>query len=185
MTDKAAQKYGISTHAPAQGATLAVQPGSAHDGISTHAPAQGATNPGCGGSRLWSAFQPTLPHRERPSGKYQCIYRGKISTHAPAQGATFGSFFSSRLQKYFNPRSRTGSDHGINHHIPRIGISTHAPAQGATSGIFCALAKPAGFQPTLPHRERPSPMSAENSGSIFQPTLPHRERLGGRILGCG
>ena len=99
--------------------------------ISTHAPAQGATL-----HRILSSsplrFQPTLPHRERHPGAEirpgeqhfnprsrtgsDCSRRRKrkahrhISTHAPAQGATWCWITTKWIAEYFNPRSRTGSD---------------------------------------------------------------------------
>ena len=122
---------GISTHAPAQGATLLgaipcqkplyfnprsrtgsdYKPANTPEGtaISTHAPAQGATPPARRGER-----------------------NKHISTHAPAQGATYG--------------------HWAQQH--RRNISTHAPAQGATNQALCYVPKVIVFQPTLPHRER-------------------------------
>ena len=100
-------------------------------GISTHAPAQGATTVS-GLTACSSAFQPTLPHRERRWRKWNAACREYfnprsrtgsdlkkqannafdffISTHAPAQGAT-----DNPPRKYF-----------------LSAISTHAPAQGAT-----------------------------------------------------
>ena len=121
----------ISTHAPAQGATLPLIPYTIPMLISTHAPAQGATG-GCGGFRCYRL----------------------ISTHAPAQGATAGGLwkYSAELFQptlphrerlftpkmlhrtdYFNPRSRTGSDGEFQQRGIHFLISTHAPAQGATN----------------------------------------------------
>ena len=144
----------ISTHAPAQGATVGTDgPARSRQHISTHAPAQGAT------ANLKLAIQVQ-----------------EISTHAPAQGATDPTCFWSRSELYFNPRSRTGSDScsGSSAEVvssfqptlphrerrlpgrfprPCILISTHAPAQGATPHIAIPPVDNA-FQPTLPHRER-------------------------------
>ena len=77
---------------------------------------------------------------------------------------------------YFNPRSREGSDYNsrycycvanISIHAPakgatvphlsehyRIAISIHAPAKGATPCRYRRSAVHAGFQSTLPRRER-------------------------------
>ncbi len=56
--------------------------------ISTHAPAQGATVLMCRISALVILFQPTLPHRERRGAGLNRQFAVYISTHAPAQGAT-------------------------------------------------------------------------------------------------
>ncbi len=132
----------ISTHAPAQGATLTVDmpdvtaqdfnPRSRTGSdpvrlknphtfpISTHAPAQGATGALISPMDFIGLFQPTLPHRERPILAYN----------------------DNVLRRYFNPRSRTGSDTKAIPPGGGRGISTHAPAQGATAcqGRWCAPA---------------------------------------------
>ena len=143
--------------------------------ISTHAPAQGATisvasawyflfdfNPR---SRTGSDTAIPFPHgfpfyfnpRSRTGSDISSIVFFlifAISTHAPAQGATHTFFFLPpgeafqptlphrerrrwqmpvpRQNKYFNPRSRTGSD-------PQRPQGSHYSS---------------AFQPTLPHRER-------------------------------
>ena len=105
-----------------------------HRNISIHAPAKGATF-----MRHWkesfpSAFQSTLPRRERLSAYAEGIAAGKISIHAPAKGAT-----------------------GIrNHYKSKYDISIHAPAKGATK-IIRTASEFMQFQSTLPRRERPKP----------------------------
>ena len=213
---------GISTHAPAQGATDIVDRMGMYryTYISTHAPAQGATGPGRPAgppnqdfnprSRTGSdsrrrmkaakvnGFQPTLPHRERLSRRNTVVPLFSISTHAPAQGATGqsmdigpnsigisthapaqGATETASLDDFdsqnFNPRSRTGSDDHAVCYPSAVLISTHAPAQGATkyfAGIYTIIS----FQPTLPHRERPTSYPSALTAAKFQPTLPHRER---------
>ena len=125
---------GISTHAPAQGATDIVDRMGMYryTYISTHAPAQGATGPGRPAgppnqdfnprSRTGSdsrrrmkaakvnGFQPTLPHRERQPPADEGRKSKRISTHAPAQGATQPEKYCGSFVQHFNPRSRTGSD---------------------------------------------------------------------------
>ena len=143
-------------------------------------------------------FQPTLPHRERHPAPSDLPQTAGISTHAPAQGATSRSIRFTANSRYFNPRSRTGSDFAGVRLPGEGGISTHAPAQGATRK-FSAWGHCFPFQPTLPHRERPTslylahpstryfnPRSRTGSDGFpwwrpartgrFQPTLPHRER---------
>ena len=85
--------------------------------ISTHAPAQGATLAGsAGGGR--PVFQPTLPHRERREPGYTTDGSNGISTHAPAQGATSATGTTVTYSGDFNPRSRTGSDRGDKSRCP-------------------------------------------------------------------
>ena len=144
-------------------------------GISTHAPAQGATLKGWG-HVLQPVFQPTLPHRERPCVGFPCkplrinfnprsrtgsdpalISCSKaaplISTHAPAQGAT--KFSDTKIiTPVFQPTlpHRERRDHLVPENSTKI------------------------FQPTLPHRERQDNSSLYRRELLFQPTLPHRER---------
>ncbi len=98
-----------------------------------------------GGGR--PVFQPTLPHRERRSGVLELQQCAVISTHAPAQGAT------DIVKGIFSADA----------------ISTHAPAQGATvrgggHPVLCG-----GFQPTLPHRERPYAVAGSVGDGYFNP----------------
>ena len=108
---------------------------------------------------------------------FKTRYRAnKISIHAPAKGATIMGFKRAIDSPYFNPRSREGSDYNsrycycvanISIHAPakgatvphlsehyRIAISIHAPAKGATPCRYRRSAVHAGFQSTLPRRER-------------------------------
>ena len=59
--------FSISIHAPAKGATFSFRRDSVSPGISIHAPAKGATNPRRKQKYKYTAFQSTLPRRERPS----------------------------------------------------------------------------------------------------------------------
>ena len=130
---------------------------------------------GADGIRLKSAFQPTLPHRERLVTVAVPPQEHNISTHAPAQGAT-AKIPVRRSDVVFQPT--------LPHRERQKGAATSA-AQKA-------------FQPTLPHRERLGgggrPLaerhfnprsrtgsdwrlrSTNSARSTFQPTLPHRER---------
>ena len=56
--------------------------------ISTHAPAQGATLKILLRMAMSREFQPTPPHRGRPGDGGAVYTADRISTHAPAQGAT-------------------------------------------------------------------------------------------------
>ena len=143
----------ISIHAPARGATKAVEHGPACCGfqstlprgerrillcallviigISIHAPARGATKLQLmkDGDGL---FQSTLPRGER-LGQPICIIDSiLISIHAPARGATYSLLLSMLQNIDFNPRSREGSD--INNTNQEL--------------------DPKGFQSTLPRGER-------------------------------
>ncbi|CAP54000.1 conserved hypothetical protein [Gluconacetobacter diazotrophicus PA1 5] len=99
--------------------------------VSIHAPAQGATI-GERQRQSDTAFQSTLPHRERRFHRFGVVVflevsihapaQGathvvvltivfvQVSIHAPAQGATIRSLRCNRVYVSFNPRSRTGSD---------------------------------------------------------------------------
>ena len=144
--------------------------------ISIHAPAKGATLSFDDIRKHIISFQSTLPRRERP----QTAPQGQAHSH-------------------FNPRSREGSDLAANGLLTSgLTISIHAPAKGATLQPFALLlgrcisihapakgathyATPApvlaGFQSTLPRRERPVALSLISFSRSFQSTLPRRERL--------
>ena len=101
-------KLGVSTHAPARGATqktsyyhllTSFQPTHPH-GVRQVAGQQG---------RCPSMFQPTHPHGVRPT---------KPTRMPSAHG--------------FNPRTRTGCDGSIPDTVTTTLVSTHAPARGAT-----------------------------------------------------
>ena len=144
-------------------------------GVSTHAPAWGATI-GHHGNKAFLKFQPTRPHgaRQAPTRR-TCVpilfqptrphgarreWCGRpeqglhVSTHAPAWGATESD-------------AVCGSETGVSTHAPAWGatansqgscgatvsVSTHAPAWGATQ---LATDKDGNvvFQPTRPHGAR-------------------------------
>ena len=58
-------------------------------------------------------FQSALPRGERLSVHVSCQKCSSISIRAPARGATIGSRIMSKMLIYFNPRSREGSDIGM------------------------------------------------------------------------
>ena len=138
-----------------------------HRGISTHAPARGATLfiQGFGSVEL---FQPTLPRGERLHKRNTSVLITEISTHAPARGATKCLCFSKSIYLfqptlprgerrrgsakpllliYFNPRSREGSDNLSKLEIIADKISTHAPARGATCCILLRFVNKRYFNP--------------------------------------
>ena len=121
----------VSIHAPAWGATCRSQGGQTLSHVSIHAPAWGATRSAFL-LRHTRRFQSTLPRGERPRGS--------------AQGRGCGCF---------NPRSRVGSDLGLN----ELRVGTHL------------------FQSTLPRGERPDVFGGPRRVRKFQSTLPRGERL--------
>ena len=80
----------ISIHAPVKGATLEISRRTECYNISIHAPVKGAT--------------------AVPLGEHQIRH---ISIHAPVKGATGIPVGVLVEFRYFNPRSREGSDHGL------------------------------------------------------------------------
>ena len=100
--------------------------------ISTHAPAQGAT---LGWATLpWPViFQPTLPHRERPFSRRKDARESVISTHAPAQGATYANQRNGRPKRISTHAPAQGATLFSVWWTRLAEISTHAPAQGATA----------------------------------------------------
>ena len=152
------QRQGVSTHAPAWGATLVTANKRFKILVSTHAPAWGATRIVRKGG-LDEVFQPTRPHGARQKlqvkpfkilsfnprarmgrdvqydDRHLCLVR--VSTHAPAWGATHthDPIFSFYV------------------------VSTHAPAWGATRIRIMARTASLMFQPTRPHGARPRPMA--------------------------
>ena len=146
-------------------------------GISTHAPAQGATLDSFSSYSSKPRFQPTLPHRERravpfPDGTSLRYFNPRSRT-----GSDVISIGSLDLLPHFNPRSRTGSDAlGFEPYEQEVSISTHAPAQGATRAAIPNRPTRRNFNPRS--RTGSDHPAARHSPRrwIFQPTLPHRER---------
>ena len=101
-----------------------------------------------------SAFQSTLPRRERLVEQHDTKKAQDISIHAPAKGATTGGKAGDQTARisihapakgatgccrsgnhsrhHFNPRSREGSDRFKWITEEQKAISIHAPAKGAT-----------------------------------------------------
>ena len=77
---------------------------------------------------------------------------------------------------YFNPRSRTGSDPCLWHTPGRQNNFNPRSRTGSDHIIRIQAQLGELFQPTLPHRERPSGCWTTSNTPKFQPTLPHRER---------
>ncbi len=141
----------ISIHAPARGATTNWRRCRAKETISIHAPARGATDINVP-EVLYTVFQSTLPRGER---------------HNPA--------IHPRHTADFNPRSREGSDCGVEHQVRGRLISIHAPARGATiMGLWMSTNQE--FQSTLPRGERRNYYKSLMAYVLFQSTLPRGER---------
>ena len=148
---------GVSTHAPARGATLLCincrkrlsgfnpRTRTGCDGgpdeeetdseVSTHAPARGAT-PKTDASVHIILFQPTHPHGVRlrslttaylPLAQFQPTHPHGVRLIPPGEGEDGGTCF--------NPRTRTGCDTPcLIRNRCRL-VSTHAPARGATGAL--------------------------------------------------
>ncbi|SDT03278.1 hypothetical protein SAMN05444162_2900 [Paenibacillaceae bacterium GAS479] len=89
----------VSIHAPARGATAAVNSAPQAVRVSIHAPARGATRMAILKMLTGTLFQSTLPHGER------------LLTQSAAVG-----------DQSFNPRSRTGSDSTPEKPLLRLGF---------------------------------------------------------------
>ena len=144
-----------------------------------------------------SAFQSTLPRRERRDSAFALRLSVSISIHAPAKGATslfpvdigFESNFNPRSRegsdfvllfksftiRDFNPRSREGSDI-LFVFISKISeISIHAPAKGATRQLL-QIEQSAMISIHAPAKGATRNKMRFQSGNLFQSTLPRRER---------
>ena len=99
----------VSSHALAQGATVAGLEGLHGRVVSIHAPAHGATV----GRRV---------HRDV----------ARVSIHAPTEEATSRTARQQVCRRSFNPRSRIGATEVPTLTHNQLDVSIHAPAQGAT-----------------------------------------------------
>ena len=125
-------RRGISTHAPAGGATGGKCYFELVKSISTHAPAGGATAASIH-AMLASVFLLTPLREGRRLTLEQLEMRVHISTHAPAGGATSGAGANGIARSHFYSRPcGRGDAHGRTYGSFRQ-ISTHAPAGGATA----------------------------------------------------
>ena len=146
--------YGISTHAPARGATPHERgPQGKRGEISTHAPREGRDLASGFVAKCYDGFQPTRPargatHRLGPRDGGQAIsthapregrdpgrhlprHGLRISTHAPREGRDSCSPLSSTASTNFNPRAPRGARHQREGRAPGPrAISTHAPREG-------------------------------------------------------
>ena len=124
---------GVSTHAPARGATAAPLLGPRRRRRFNPRAREGRDSAAVCATWPTRAFQPTRPRGARPAARARRVTTEKVSTHAPARGATW--------------RAKTG----------KLGtsVSTHAPARGATAR-HSRIARSRKFQPTRPRGARPT-----------------------------
>ena len=145
--------YGVSIHAPARGATVALlfqiistlfqstrprgarldrPDGELHTaGVSIHAPARGATD---SGRQLTDEirFQSTRPRGARPATFQNYNVLKKFQSTRP-RGARRDCANHAADLASFNPRAREGRDQARFQHRRANDVSIHAPARGATS----------------------------------------------------
>ena len=185
--------YGVSTHAPAWGATRRAQ--RLHHGRDGFNPrSRMGSDRRVRGQLDRIKFQPTLPHGERRATVAMPL-RQSVSTHAPAWGATRPSSVRERLRRFqptlphgerpagvrrgtigsgFNPRSRMGSDRVGQPSRWRASFNPRSRMGSDRSRVTATLYADV-FQPTLPHGERPrAGMSAAGPVYGFNP----RSRMG-------
>ena len=139
------KKKKISTHAPAQGATIITFPWYTCSRFQPTLPHRERLAPGKT-FHLHHQFQPTLPHRERlplhPIYRKQPVFQPTL----PHRERPCPCSWICRTID-FNPRSRTGSDRDRRNGHLIIVISTHAPAQGATDDVQMKETDKADFNP--------------------------------------
>ncbi len=146
-------------------------------GVSTHAPAWGATvekrDP-----VVRYLFQLTPPHggRLERRGVFHVVL--VVSTHAPAWGATLDFAASGYRDRFQLTPPHGGRRHATPSWMVLI-VSTHAPAWGATYQVRLRRAV-LTFQLTPPHGGRPGATSTSEYPGSFQLTPPHGGRPFGR-----
>ena len=190
----------ISIHAPAKGATVAGSPQTLISSFQSTLPRRERPQL-IREVNVPNTFQSTLPRRERRSRRFSDRPAGRDFNPRSREGSDAVDDIKHCRRSNFNPRSREGSDTPVAACLqaPAELISIHAPAKGATYPARCAAGAPchfnprsregsdrlrktvldtvAGFQSTLPRRERRSKScTAIRKSSKFQSTLPRRER---------
>ena len=167
----------VSIHAPARGATEAVEAVHSAVGKFQFTLPRGERQMGACVYRPRGRFQFTLPRGERRRADKPFL-RFCVSIHAPARGATRRHRGPGAIGSCFNSRSREGSDSDSTLCRCSIRVSIHAPARGATvlSGfgdpdwqvsIHAPARGATGRQPPYPARDsRFNSRSREGSDSI-------------------
>ena len=166
---------GVSSHAPARGATFRLRDEVAQHLVSSHAPARGATPAPAYESRNGRSFKPRARtgrdddgrKKEYQSGRFKprartgrdvllvfrCFRLRDVSSHAPARGATLDQrcvMVADDVSSHAPARGATPLETG---HRLRRQVSSHAPARGAT-GQERDLGMATWFQATRPHGAR-------------------------------
>ena len=109
-------------------------------GISTHAPAGGATGSGSFSVCVATVFLLTPLREGRRHPRHCVVCNRPISTHAPAGGATSGGrALVSRMPHFYSRPCGRGDKTVVNIYC-ETSISTHAPAGGATRAAIEAAA---------------------------------------------
>ena len=170
------RRVGVSTHAPARGATREMLQG--HLCLRSFQPTRprGARPLAEAVMRMVDEFQPTRPRGARHWIDWVAVGVAAFQPTRP-RGARRGSSTTTRRRTSFNPRAREGRDaRRPDLPVARTGVSTHAPARGATrqrqrdrTGTPC-------FNPRAREgRDVPGSAGRRNS-SRFQPTRPRGAR---------
>ena len=102
------------------------------DFVSIHAPTQGATFNASVQTGGASAFQSTLPRRERPLVSLIEVTMALFQSTLPRRERPGGLVHIWESNEGFNPRSHAGSDHPDSMVVRGADVSIHAPTQGAT-----------------------------------------------------
>ena len=165
----------ISIHAPARGATVALNAG---DNVYINfnpRSREGSDVFCCKPNNFNIHFNPRSREGSDDVSKL-IILSINISIHAPARGATESAFHQGDLKNLFQstlPRGERLIE--LQLHQMHLFISIHAPARGATKDAKSAV-DDFKFQSTLPRGERL--LAKRNLGKLitFQSTLPRGER---------
>ena len=191
--------HGVSTHAPAWGATPpAVFLSPLYDGFNPRA--RMGRDPPNGEKRTpWNWFQPTRPHGARRIVHFISFIHFWVSTHAPAWGATddtnngrvpvdvsthapawgatklCGHAFCD-LVKVSTHAPAWGATRKRRFLLPSDEVSTHAPAWGATHIYFHLSGLNLGFNPRARMGRDSSRSMTSTLSGLFQPTRPHGAR---------
>ena len=130
------REAGVSIHAPAQGATSAVNQVAALARFQSTPPRRGRLGPGMG-LVVGKQLQSTPPRRGRPAAA-PMVRRMRRLQSTPRAGGDAISTWTTGPATSFNPRPRAGGDfrHADGSQVTDA-ASIHAPAQGATSRPGC------------------------------------------------
>ena len=159
-----------------RGARLLLRPhGRVRAGVSTHAPARGATQGNHSRPRHQSGFNSRA--REGRDFPEVAVYTGGdlVSTHAPARGATMITKSAPGPPQFQLTRPRGARLADVDDDVRHGSVSTHAPARGATSRLSTSR-KHSVFQLTRPRGARRLIHKLINHFTMFQLTRPRGAR---------